>query len=326
MRRIDPAFPDLLPLSHRLGPVPVPEDGERAVLDPVEMRLLRASSPHPRAVGERTVPRRPIRVLVHAATAAHEGEMLAALVRAGCGVLVVVDAPLPPGRVPAPGFPGQVVAVAPWLPELWGGEALPALGGWRERGIEAGVLLGLGPAPGAAEQVQQAICEAVKQGAGFAVAVPLALPPEDRHRIYDRRAGEAGDGALENLLFHTDLGRLAAGLEREASRRCRSVGLAEVLPGPATSLVGCEVFRAATQLLLWARRLDVLEGVASAGWQLRRAAQALLASRRDPGPLLAEDNLRVLPGFNPWVEAFARSAWSGAGEPFEAVLAKWLAP
>ena len=326
MRRIDPAFPDLLPLSHRLGPVPVPEDGERAVLDPVEMRLLRASSPHPRAVGERTVPRRPIRVLVHAATAAHEGEMLAALVRAGCGVLVVVDAPLPPGRVPAPGFPGQVVAVAPWLPELWGGEALPALGGWRERGIEAGVLLGLGPAPGAAEQVQQAICEAVKQGAGFAVAVPLALPPEDRHRIYDRRAGEAGDGALENLLFHTDLGRLAAGLEREASRRCRSVGLAEVLPGPATSLVGCEVFRAATQLLLWARRLDVLEGVASAGWQLRRAAQALLASRRDPGPLLAEDHLRVLPGFNPWVEAFARSAWSGAGEPFEAVLAKWLAP
>ena len=65
--------------------------------------------------------------------------------------------------------------------------------------------------------------------------------------------------------------------------------------------------------------------MSSAGWQLRRAAQALLASRRDPQALVAEDNLRVIPGFNPWVEAFARSAWAGSGEPFEEVLARWVA-
>jgi hypothetical protein len=84
-------------------------------------------------------------------------------------------------------------------------------------------------------------------------------------------------------------------------------------------------FAASAQLLLWARRLDLLDGVSSAGWQLRRAAQALLASRRDPQALVAEDNLRVIPGFTPWVEAFARSTWSGAGEPFDEVLARWIA-
>ena len=114
-------------------------------------------------------------------------------------------------------------------------------------------------------------------------------------------------------------------LEREASRACRRLGLAESLPGPATSLTPRRTFAASAQLLLWARRLDLLEGVNSSGWQLRRAAQALLASRRDPDALIAEDNLRVIPGFTPWVEAFSRSAWSGSGEPFDEVLARWVA-
>jgi len=34
----------------------------------------------------------------------------------------------------------------------------------------------------------------------------------------------------------------------------------------------------------------------------------------------------VIPGFTPWVEAFARSAWSGGGEPFDEVMARWIAP
>ena len=326
MRRIEPAFPDLMPLSHRLGPIPSPAGEDGAVLDPVEMRLVRVGTLRQRPVSDRSVPRRPIRLLAHAATVAHERGLLEELVKAGCGILIVLDGDLAPGWVPAPTFPGQLAVIAPWLPELWGGEPIRPLSAWRERGASAGVLLCLGPTLNPLEQVRQGVADAVAAGAEFVLASPLAAPPEDRHRIYDRRAGEAGDGALENLLFHTDLGQLASDLEREASRACRNLGLLEGLPGPATSLVGKEAFAAAAQLLLWARRLDMLEGVGSEGWQLRRAAQSLLASRRDPQPLLADDNLRVLPGFNPWVEAFARSAWSGAGEPFDSMLARWLGP
>ncbi len=325
MRRVEPAFPDLLPVSHRLGPVPVPADAGGATLDPMEMRLVRAGGARPRSAGDRSVPRRPVRLLVHAATALGERAFVSELLAAGCGIVLVLDGGLAPEKFPAATIPGQVVVLAPWLPELWGGRPLPELAAWRNRGASAGVLLALGPAPDPQRVVEDGVRDAAASGAAFIVASPLAVPPEDRHRVYDSRAGEAGDGALEDLLFHTDLGSLAIELERAASRAARRHGLPEWLLGPATGLVGREPFVAAAKLLLWARRLDLLEGVGSAGWQLRRAAQALLASRRDPQALVAEDNLRVLPGFNPWVEAFAISAWSGSGEPFEGVQTRWLA-
>jgi hypothetical protein len=323
MRRIEPAFPDLLPLSYRLGPPPLPADDE-PVLDPVEMRLVLSPPARPRGGGDRSVPRRPVRFLVHASTVRRERPFLAELLHGGCGVLVVLDGDLAPAGLPAPMLPGQVVAIAPWLPELWGAGTFPQLAAWNEAAIPAGALLALGPALEPMREVEAAVRCCAKAGAAFVVAGPLAVPPEDRHRVYDRRAGEAGDAELENLLFHTDLAQLTAELERTASRVSRRLGLREWLPGPATTAVGRETFAAAAQLLVWARRTDMIEGVASAGWQLRRAAQALLASRREPHALLAEDNLRVLPGFNPWVEAFARSAWNDGGEPFDSLLARWL--
>jgi len=162
-------------------------------------------------------------------------------------------------------------------------------------------------------------------GYQFVVSMPLALPPRDRHRAYDRFGGENGNGELEDLLFHSDLAGLAVELERETARLCRRVGLAEGLPGPATGATPADAFAASAALLLWARRLDLLDGVGSLGWQLRRAARALLASGRDPNELVAEDNLRIVPGFTPWVESFARALWDGAGEPFEGSRARWLA-
>jgi hypothetical protein len=155
--------------------------------------------------------------------------------------------------------------------------------------------------------------------------VPVCTPPLDRRRIVEERFGEDGDATLEDLFFHTDLGDVAVGMERTASRLVREAGLSERLPGPATAVLGPETFAAGAALLLWARRLDILDGVASLGWQLRRAAQALIASAREVGSLLREDNLRVVPGFEPWVEAFARALWHGSGQPFDEVLKRWLA-
>jgi len=325
MRRIEPAFPDLLPVSHRLGPLPRAAEDGAAVLDPVDMRLVRDPAGRELAASDRSVPRRPVAVLVHAEPAHRERPFLERLVKSGCGLLVLLDAALSPDRLPEPGFDGQIVVLLPWLPSFWGGYPLAPLGEFRERRLPAGVLLCLGPAPEPFEQVNRGVEDARSAGAEFVVATPLAVPPEDRHSVYDGKAGEEGDEALENLLFHTDLARLALDMEREASRACRRLGLAESLPGPATSLAPRRTFAASAQLLLWARRLDMLEGVNSSGWQLRRAARALLASRRDPDALVAEDNLRVIPGFTPWVEAFARSAWSGEGDPFDEVLARWTA-
>lgn len=325
MRRIEPVFPDLLPLTHRLGPPPLAAEPGVGVLDPVEMRLVWATEGRRHQPGDRTMPRKPVRVLLHGEPACRESAFLERLIAAGCGVLILADGGLTAERLPAAALDGQVVVLAPWVPPFWGGGAIEPLAPYRERKASAGVLLGLGPAPAPLEQVDRGVEAAARAGAEFVLASPLALPPEDRHRAYDGRAGEAGDEALEDLLFHTDLAQLAVELERQASRACRRLGLPEGLPGPATSATPRATFAASAQLLLWARRLDLLDGVSSTGWQLRRASRALMASGRDPQALVAEDNLRVIPGFTPWVEAFARTAWSGGGEPFDEVLARWLA-
>ena len=322
MRRVDPTFPDLLPVSHRLGAVP---SRDRIVLDPVEMRLSWGAPPERPEPGDRALPRRPFRIIVHAASARQDGEQLARLLAAGCGVVLVLDDELNPGELPGVLPPGQAVVLAPWLPPLWAERALQDLVSWRARGVATGVLLALGPMHEPERELAAAAAAARRAGAEFAVAAPLAVPAEVRHIVYDARAGETGDTALEDLLFHTDQGHAAARMEREASRACRDAGLGESLPGPGAATASATTFAAACGLLLWARRLDLLEGVASTGWQLRRAAHALLASGREPLPLLAEDNLRVIPGFGPWVESFARSLWTGGGPPFDEVAARWAA-
>jgi len=323
VQRIEPAFPDLLPVAHRLGPAPRP--GGEARLDPVDMRLVRRVPKAPRRRGERVVPRRPVPLLAHALQVRERREFVAELVGGGCGLLVVLDGALEPRELPAPQLPGQLVVLRPWMPRLWGGERLVDPTPWRRRGATAGVLIGLGPAPRVRGELARAVRRARELGYQFVVSMPLALPPRDRHKAYDRFAGENGNGELEDLLFHSDLAALAVELEQETARLCRRVGLAEGLPGPATGATPADAFAASASLLLWARRLDLLDGVGSLGWQLRRAARALLASGRDPGELVSEDNLRIVPGFTPWVESFARALWDGAGEPFEGSRARWLA-
>ncbi len=323
MRRVEPAFPDLLPVTHRVGGAPAGGDG--VVLDPVEMRLRWGSSPSPSLRRDRSVPRRPVRVLVHAAVAREEPTWLGELVAAGCGLLVFLDEELSPEVLPTPRLLGQIIVVVPRLPVAWEGSLSQPLTPFLDRGFEAGVLLALAPVPRALEEVHRSVAESASSGAHFVTAVPLALPPADRHRLYDRLSGENGDGELENLLFHSDITALIEALEREASRASATAGLAEFIPGPATVTAPRSVSRGTSELLLWARRLDLLDGINSAGWQLRRAARALLAAGKDPMLLAAEDNLRIVPGFDPWVEAFARSLWHGSGEPFDGVRERWMA-
>lgn len=324
MQRIDPALPDLLPIEYRLGLPPEPL-GTTPVFDPVEARLLWTGQVRRPADGEHGIPRRIGRFLVHAAVAGERAEQVSELLAAGFGALVVLDGPLAPSDLPALGFPGQIIVVAPWFPCFWGGSGIADLGLWRQAGIEAGVLVGLGPTPRVKADVADAIVSAQAAGAGFVVPWPIGLTAQERHCAYDRDAGERGDGLLEDLLFHTDLAALAMDMERELTRLARRLGLGEGLPGPATSQLQSRTAAAVGQLLLWARRLDLLDGVSSTGWQLRRAAQALMAARRDPAALVADDNLRIIPGFAPWVEAFARSLWANQGDPFDEILARWVA-
>ncbi len=322
MRRIEPSYPDLLPVHYRLGTVPPPAAGAR--LDPVTMRLVWPEHGQDQRLHDGSGVRRPVQLLVHARTVATQRETLAALLAAGCGVLLLLDEELSPSDVPERCVAGQVVVAAPWLPELWHGRPIQPLGPWNEAGMPAGVFLGLAPVEDPAAAVARGVTAAREAGATFLVAIPVCVPPLDRRRLLEDRFGTEGDEGLEDLFFHCDLGELTLAMERGASRLAHVAGLAEHLPGPATSLLAGETFAAAAALLLWARRLDILDGVASVGWQLRRAAQALMASRQDVAALLREDNLRVIPGFEPWVEAFARSLWAGEGQPFDEVRRRWL--
>lgn len=323
MRRIEPAFPDLIPLTHRLGWVPGGDGPVR--LDPVEMRLCRGDaagtgSPSLASISSR----RPTRVLVHAGVAQRWREVVDRLVRAGNGILLVLDDVLEPENLPAPLMHGQTTVLAPWWPSFWGGGQLPDLEPWRRAGHLCGVLLGFAPAPNGLRQVQQVVADAAAAHAQFAVVLPLAVSPELRHQVYDLHAGDDGDQDLENLLFHSDWGRLTQRAEVAVSQACRAHNLTEGLGGPSTSVVDSATFALASGMLLWARRFDQLDGMASQGWQLRRAAHALMAAGRDAGPLMREDNLRLIPGFTPWVEAFSRALWTGNGEPFAQVLERWL--
>jgi hypothetical protein len=323
MRRIEPAFPDLLPVTHRLGWVPAGRSSLR--LDPVEMRLCRGDGLEGESLSlPGSSHRRPARVLIHAGIARRQVEAVADLVRTGSGILLVLDEILPPETFPKPLLRGQTTVVSPWWPPFWGGETPPDLEPWARAGHRCGILLGVAPAPDVLTQVHKVVAEAAVSGASFTVVAPLAVSPEIRHRVYDLHAGENGDPELENLLFHSDWARLTQQAEVVVSRSSSQYGLTEGLAGPGTALASADTFTLASGMFLWARRLDQLEGVASQGWQLRRAAHALLAAGREAGDLVEEDNLRLIPGFNPWVEALARALWVGEGHPLGEIRERWL--
>lgn len=320
MRRIEPTYPDLLPFTHQLGHVPLGPGG--LALDLVGMRLLREATSPP--VGDAHVPRRPLRLLVYASVLKNRRRAVEKLLAAGCGLLVVADEPLEPGDLPSLLAPEQVTLINLWLSPFWGNMPTVPLSSFREEGFATGTLIALTPQLPVQESMNAALLAARESGAQFVVLAPLSLTGEDKHLAYEAAFGEDGNDVFEDLLFHSDPVDVAKTLEVHGSSMAYELGLREGLPGPSTALCKASCFAAACSLLLWARRLDLLDGVASQGWRLRRAAQALLVSGRDPFELMEEDNLRLVPGFDGWVEAFARSLWSREGEPFASLWLRWL--
>jgi len=321
VRRVEPAFPDLLPITHRLGGVPLGEGG--LALDPVRMNLVREVGTE-RSGGDAHPPRRPVRFLVHAAVARARVRFFARLLEAGCGAVVILDSPLEPEDLPDPLGPEQITVMNLWLAPLWGCLPTLSLERFRQAGFATGTLVALAPDLPLRETMAQAVRAAKASGATFVVLAPLFLSGEEKHAALERAFGEEGNGAFEDLLFHTEPSELGKTLEVHGSALVREAGLGEGLIGPATSLCKASCYARACALLLWARRLDLLDGVSSQGWRLRRAAQALLVSGRDPLELMEEDNLRLVPGFDPWVEAFARTLWAGEGDPFASIWVRWL--
>jgi hypothetical protein len=321
VRRIEPTFPDLLPLSHRLGGIPLREGA--MALDPVAMRLVRQPATLASA-GDTYIPRRPQRVLVHAGVVRSRQRAVARLLQEGCGLLVILDEPLAAEELPEPLDPQQVAVLNVFVFPLWGQLPCLPLQAFREKGFAVGTLVALAPQLPFRQSVSQAIETAVASGAQFVVLAPLLLSGEEKHAAYEQAFDPEGNDEFEDVLFHTEPADVARKLEALGSALVRQAGLQEGLLGPGTSLCAASCFAAACSLLLWARRLDLLDGVSSQGWRLRRAAQALLASGRDPFALMEEDNLRLVPGFDAWVEALARTLWTQEGEPFASLWLRWL--
>ncbi len=320
MRRIEPAYPDLFPVTHVLRPGYMP--GQKVSLDPIKLGVVWEDAPVRILPVEGSVPREPVRAMVFARVAAERQEIFHRLLERGGYALVILDDPeLKPSDLGLDAFDEnpRVTILLPILPfPLSDGLQLPEA--WSKH--VWGAVLGLFPFPGSGAEVERRIEQLKKAGARFAVTAPLLLTPKDRHRILDGCEGTGVEAELENALFHADVSRGLHALERRAGITLQSVGMDPFVPCMVPHGYEPNAVRTAAVLRLWARRLDQCHEESSWGWRLRRAATALDKLPNDPATLAMEDNLRIVPGFDPWVESFTRAVWYG-GEPLDSAWQLW---
>jgi len=320
MRRIEPAYPDLFPVTHVLRPGYMP--CQKVSLDPIRLGVVWEDAPVRILPAEGSVPREPVRAMVFARVAAERQDIFHRLLERGSYALVVLDDPeLTPSDLGLDAFDEnpRVTILLPILPfPLSDGLQLP------EAWIQSvwGAVLGLFPFPGAGPEVERRIAQLKAAGARFAVTAPLLLTPKDRHRILDGCEGAGVEDELENALFHADVSRGLHALERRAGVTMHEVGMDPFVPCMVPHGQEPNAVRTAAVLRLWARRLDQCHEESSWGWRLRRAATALENLPNDPATLAMEDNLRIVPGFDPWVESFTRAVWFG-GDPLDSAWQRW---
>jgi len=320
VRRIEPAYPDLLPVTHVVRPGYLPASS--VSLDPIRMGVVWEDAPRRILPAEGVVPREPVRAIVFARVARDRPDVLQRLLERGSSALLVLDDPsIRPSHVGIRRLREdlRLTVVVPVLPSPLSAEMdLPK---WWEK-ARWGAILGLFPFPGADKEVERRIRKLKRAGARFAVAAPLLLTPKDRHRILDSCDGTGIEDELENSLFHADVSRGLHALERRAGVTMHKVKMDPVLPCLVPHGYDSSAVRTASLLRLWARRLDQSHEESSWGWRLRRAASALDRLPNDPLALAEENNLRVIPGFDKWVEEFTRAIWHG-GEPTESAWQRW---
>ncbi len=320
MHRTEPAFPDLLPVTHVLRPGYLP--GGRVFLDPVRMGVVWPNAPRRILPADGSLPKTPVRALAFGRVAVRRQEAIRELLESGSSVLLVLDeAGIAPADVGLNGGPedDRVTAMLPVLPGPLAAELVRPVG-WDDR--RWGAILGLFPFPAAEAELERTVEWLHRAGAAFVVTAPLLLTPKDRHRILNGLDGSGDMERMENCLFHADVSRGLLALERQAGVTIQRLGLEPVIPSLAPAGPHPVAIRTAALLRLWARRLDQCFEESSWGWRLRRAARAMEVLKHDPMELAKEDNLRVVPGFEPWVEGFTRALWFG-GEPVESVWTRW---
>ncbi|NOZ79563.1 MAG: hypothetical protein GXP48_10375 [Acidobacteria bacterium] len=320
MKRIEPAFPDLFPVTHVVRPGYLPVSS--VSLDPIRMGIVWEDAPRRILPAETVVPRPPICAMAFARVIRKRLDALERLLERGSSVLLVLDDPsITPDDLGLGEHDGEsrVIALVPVLPSPLS-HTIQIPQSWSARAW--GAVLGLFPFPGAAAELERRIERLHGAGAGFAVAAPLLLTPKDRHRILDGVDGSGDEEQFENCLFHADVSRGLHALERRAGIVIHRLGMDPVIPNAAPAGSHPGAVKTAALLRLWARRLDQSYEESSWGWRLRRAASALAPLSQDPRILSEEDNLRVIPGFDPWVEAFTRALWSG-GEPLASAWRRW---
>ncbi len=317
MKRIDPAYPDLFPITHVVRPGYLPNS--RVSLDPVRMGIVWKDAPRRTLPNEGSVPRHPVRAIAFASVARKRVDVIQRLIDRGGSLLIVLDDPdVTPEDLGVNGNiePGRLTALVPVLPHPLGDGFAPPTKWichyW-------GAVIGLFPFPGASIDVEAHITELKKAGAHFAVTVPLLLTPKDRHRILAGNEGTDIVDQLENALFHADVSRGLHSLERQAGITLDRVGMDPFVHSMVPQGFHPNSVRTAACLRLWARRLDQCQEESSWGWRLRRAASALDCLPQDPHVLAEGGNLRVVPGFDPWVESFTRAVWNGG----DAVTSAW---
>jgi len=320
VRRIEPAYPDLLPVTHLLRPGYLP--GKKVALDPIKLGVVWEDAPVRILPAAGSIPREPVRAMIFARVAVQRREILHRfLERGGFGLIVLDDLEITPSDLGLDAF-GETPRVTMLLPILPYplSEGLQVPDAWHS--TPWGAVLGLFPFPGAAAEIERRIEQLKTAGARFAVTAPLLLTPKDRHRILDGCEGTGVEAELENALFHADVSRGLHALERTAGVTLHNVGMDPFVPCMVPAGAEPNAVKTAAVLRLWARRLDQCHEEASWGWRLRRAATALDRLPNDPATLAMEDNLRIIPGFDPWVESFTRAVWYG-GEPLDEAWHRW---
>ncbi len=320
MRRVEPAFPDLFPITHLVRPGYLP--GPKVSLDPIRMGVVWEDAPRRTLPVRDSVARHPVRAITFARVAKDRRGVIERLVERGSSVLLVLDDAKLDATETGLGdllADPAVTLLLPVLPAPLGNDLIlpePWLGGtW-------GAVIGLFPFPGSYVELDRRIERLQRAGASFVITAPLLLTPKDRHRILDGCEGSGIEARLEDCLFHAAVSRGLHALERRAGVALQGAGVEPVLSCMVPRQLDPSAVRTAMLLRLWARRLDQSQEESSWGWRLRRAANALEPIPQSPQVLADEGNLRIIPGFDEWVESFTRSLWHG-GEPVESAWKSW---